>query len=277
MKNIFRLLLFTFLLATIHSCDVVEEPFIESNPFTGVYDSDLPIRKIFLEDFTGYRCTNCPRAAKEMVRLQETYGAHIVPMSVHFGFFSVPLSMGDPDFSTEVGDQIVSAFSIPDNPPLGMVNRKIFSEGDPYYWYHEDWSTKIVTVLSENKFADVSIELVPEFNENTKELSVEVKCEDISAPAIDLKLAIYLIENHIIGKQTDGSAVVEDYEHNHVLRDGIISSDATWGESITLPLDKSYTYTLNENWVPGNCSLVAIVYNAASKEVIQAEETEIIE
>ena len=69
--------------------------------------------------------------------------------------------------------------------------------------------------------------------------------------------------------------------HRHVLRDGITST--IWGDALTIAGDtavNAYNYTLpptfkglapNENL----CYVVAYIYDAATYEVIQAEEKKI--
>lgn len=278
MKKILLLSLIIISSAFIfNSCDEPEGPYIEANPYTGIYDSDLPIRKILLEDFTGYKCTNCPLAADEIGRLQASYGDHIIPISVHTGWFAGQSSPEDPDFETEEGAAIAEALDILDTPPWGVINRKVFSEGDEYEWSYNEWSTLIFGILQTNQFADIDISMHSEYIEAAKTVNVEIEAEEMVTIDAPLKICLYMIESHIIGKQSYGSYSVDDYEHNHVLRAGMIESDPTWGEAITLPLTKTYSFTLADEWVAENCAIVAFIYNSDTKEIIQSEEIHVIE
>jgi hypothetical protein len=270
----------------ILSCETVEEPFIESNPYTGVYDSDLPIRKILIEDFTGFGCVNCPRANEMIHTLKNTYGAHVVAIAVHSGFFAQPFAPGDPDYRTEVGftlggDGIAhdGFFHIADQP-IGVVNRIKDPVSGEYKVSYQNWSKRIVDILKVNKFADIGIEITNSLDGLNLTTTITAKTVN---PISDLtKIAVYIIEDHVIGKQKDGSVVIPDYEHMHMLRAGVIASDPTWGETFSnnsIPagnqITKNYSFALSENWNPANCSVVAFIYYSNTLEVIQAEEVPI--
>jgi hypothetical protein len=66
--------------------------------------------------------------------------------------------------------------------------------------------------------------------------------------------------------------LIEDYEHNHVLRKVV---NGTWGSSIELSNTSTsftFNYTLEDFWVKSNCNVVAFVYDNSNKEVLQAEK-----
>ena len=100
MKNLAFLFGFILLMA---SCDKVDDPYPEggptndpgdgSEPFIGtlVIDtmidpgmaSGLVIKNILLEDYTGFKCTNCPQAHDVADDLRATYGEQLIVMSLH--------------------------------------------------------------------------------------------------------------------------------------------------------------------------------------------------
>ena len=45
-------------------------------------------KKILLEDYTGHKCGNCPRAAEKAEELKEIYGDQLIPIAIHAGFFA---------------------------------------------------------------------------------------------------------------------------------------------------------------------------------------------
>ena len=105
-----------------------------------------------------------------------------------------------------------------------------------------------------------------------------------------MKLNILVVEDSIINWQKDyeyidlenpGNTDIEDYVHRHVLR-GTINGD--WGETIVedgieqgITINKSFIYVLNPEWLAENCSVIAFVYRADTREVIQAEVNKLIE
>ena len=284
-KTIFNISAICLIILVILSCDKVEGPYIEGNPYTGVYDSDLPIRKILLEDFTGFGCTNCPQANEEIIKLLDRYGNHIVPVAVHAGWFATSFISGDPDFTTTIGEELggngddnYGFFNIT-TQPIGVVNR--ISSNDDYKVKYEEWSKRIVDILSINKFADIDITIANTYNSDTKELEITINAEAINNVDAKLSLSVYIIENGVTGRQKDGSAVIEDYEHNHMLRAGV---NGTWGNEVSTfssfeaedEIKESYSFILNDNWNENNCEIIAFIYNTDTKEVIQAEQSTVI-
>ena len=267
------------------ACDTVEKPYIEGNPYTGEYDSDLPIRKILVEDFTGWACVNCPRASEEIHKLQSSFGGHVIAIGVHAGFFSDPNLGGGPDFRTDVGLELggdgmfASGFFNISEQPIGVINR--MNNADDYLIDDANWSKEIYNILAVNKFADINIELGFIYDETTKLLEINVNSETLIELNSKLKLSVYIIENNIVAKQKDGSETIEDYVHQHVLRAGV---NGTWGTEIssTIPLasntefDNEFTYTIDDEWDVSNCAVVAFIYNSETHEVIQAEESNLL-
>jgi hypothetical protein len=75
------------LLAT--GCDVISPPYTEESPAdTGT--AGAFVQKVLLEDYTGFRCGNCPEAHERAQELQARYPGRVILMSVHAGFFARP-------------------------------------------------------------------------------------------------------------------------------------------------------------------------------------------
>ena len=274
--------IFTILSVLLLSgCDKVEEPFFEGNPFTGVYASNLPIRKVLIEEYTGFKCPNCPRAAEQIHVLQESYGGHVVPIAIHAGYFATPGTSEDPDFITAEGTIIGETYmDIDVTPfPIGIINRTEFN--DSYLVEHELWAKHLTDILKINKFADIGIEITPEFIDSDTTVNILVEATAIITIKSKIFLSIMIVESHIIGRQKDGSIYEDNYEHNHVLRGAV---NGPWGHEIASTgieagnkITSSFSnYHLNSEWIPQNLSLIAIIYNGETKEVIQAEEVKLI-
>ena len=83
---------------------------------------------------------------------------------------------------------------------------------------------------------------------------------------------MWLIESNIIGIQRIHDGYDENYHHNHVFRKCI---NALWGDELGVvaqEMEKDYTVTIDEDYVPENCSVVAVLINTDTKEVFQAAE-----
>ena len=281
-KYIFSLLMITFLF----SCDDVEGPYIEGTPFDCNYVSELPIRKILIEDFTGWNCPNCPSAAVIIESISERYPCHIIPIAVHAGGFAY--YSGGPDFTTDIGYEIGGDGSAADatgffnviGQPVGVMNRIMWEEGE-YKLERQVWEDNMVSLLEQNKFSTIGIEIENDFDAGSRELNTTVKTTTFGEINHPMSLVVYILESHIIGKQKNGSETIENYEHNHVLRGGF---NGTWGESISTSLsvstdiefENTYSMTLDTAWVPENCHVVAFISNTETLEVIQVEEHHVI-
>lgn len=230
-------------------------------------------QKVLVEDFTGHKCGNCPKAHEELAILQNTYGSQIVPMALHVGYFARPSSTYPTDFRTPTGDAIETEFGVTITP-IGMINRT-GDDADKLIEYSA-WDASIAQLITQ--IPKVGIALNAEIISGNIEANIYVKAFEQNDAL--LKVQAFVLESHIIDKQLDygqDPQDIEDYEHEHVLRASI---NGIWGEDLTsIPfmadqiISKQYSYTLNSNWNAENLTLVVIVYNDLTKEILQVEET----
>jgi hypothetical protein len=64
------------------SCDVIDQPFKGNIQDT---TSTQQQRNVLIEDFTGHRCKNCPKASKAIEALVDAYGSRIIGLAIHAG------------------------------------------------------------------------------------------------------------------------------------------------------------------------------------------------
>ena len=132
-----------------------------------------------------------------------------------------------------------------------------------------------------------SVEVVvnTEFIASSRELQVEVVIvgkEPITNS--DLRLSVMLTESGIIDAQDDFEAggIVDDYEHNHVLRDMLTpAAGLTIGSSITVGeiITQTFTTTLPDNWMHHNMEVIAFVsrVEGGTYPVLQAASAHVVE
>lgn len=260
------------------ACEVVEGPYKNTAGNTNFCSPGDTIRKVLLEDFTGQGCINCPDAAARAEEIKDLYGKCVVLMAVHVGFFARPTPETPADFRTSIGNEWDQFFQLsPVGLPQGMINRDGFSSN--HIIAFENWSS----------VSDQQIQLPPDallsidgtYNSSSLSLDVSTNTTMLNSYNGTLMLGVYLVEDGIISPQKwqkpDGSTVtIEDYEHNHVLRAGF---NGTWGDTLSTGLanagqafTNNYQMAIDTSaWNPENLSIVAFVYDADSKEVIQAE------
>lgn len=234
-------------------------------------------QRVLLEDFTGWRCTNCPEAAKTISELEEKFQDKLIVMAVHGTSFARPNQENHLlDLSTEQGNIWVANFGI-SNLPIGMVNRRTYAGS--LQIAPPDWENSINAVLSdESKHTlDLNMGIILKASEDKILVSTETlflgNCSDA------LTLSLVVLESNIEGvqKNDDPSVgdvpLIENYMFNHVMRnhgsfDNILTEDNktySAGDSIK----KSYLLTLSKEWKLDHCKVVCFISNTNTKEIIQ--------
>jgi hypothetical protein len=88
-----------------------------------------------------------------------------------------------------------------------------------------------------NMFMDVV------YDETSREIDIEIAANPLNNLNGDYDISVFVTESHIIAGQANGSEIIDDYEHNHVLRKTLTDYSGsflqkTWlkGESLKRPL-----------------------------------------
>jgi hypothetical protein len=277
MKSILKLSLALSIMVVVQSCDKVDGP----------YKKDIVAptgeRKVMVEDYTGHKCGNCPRAAKALYDLKSVYGDKLVIIGVHAGTFATPFppaaGIFTYDFRNPVSMELDTDFGISlAGNPNGMVNRRVVNGS--HIISSTKWSSEIATVLSSPEPVPLNISINNSFNNNTRTLSADVTTEFYSTLNGTHKLCVYLVEDSIINWQKDYDATpndIPDYVHREVLRGsmngtyGDVVVNTNGGTSSTL----SYSSVLDVEWKEEHFSIVAFLYNEATKEILQVEQVHV--
>ena len=209
-------------------------------------------RCVLLEDFTGQRCVNCPKATDEIKALQEQYGEeNVVAVGIHsgkLGFYTTGSYVG---LSTAEGDEYYNHWGF-DYQPVGLIDRGGITN-------YTAWNTAVRSELQ--KTAPVKISLIANRDGNQLTVSAEVMGVDGNTTG---KLQLWITEDNVAAFQMlpDGS-VDYNYVHQHVFRTSV---NGTWGEDITVAegntvATKNYTLAIPADWKAEDLSLIGFVYN----------------
>ncbi len=233
-------------------------------------------QRVLLEDFTGWRCTNCPAAAEKATELISKYGDKLVVMAVHATSFAKPSAENNNvDFRTEYGDQWATYFGCT-ALPAGMINRTKI--GNAYKVNDASWDISIQNALSsQDHIMNINLGAIHRQADNMILVSCENEfLEDYSSPTL---ISILVLESEIIGVQkSNDNPLIEDYEFNHVLRkNGIVDfSLSPVNVSKGQKIDKNYLIKIDTDIKDiKKCSVVVFVTNAETKEVIQVNTIEL--
>jgi len=258
----------------IISCDKLETPYATIKNVN--VDTQ---RKILLEDYTGHRCVNCPEATQVAEGLNITYKGHVIVMAVHAGFYSEPLPPDFPaDYRVTEGIAWFNYFTLQYNP-MGMINRKAFN-GKQAIQYGQ-WPDSVAKIIQQK--ADALLTITNTLNQNNLSTTVTAKFKKLLAGSYNLSVCI--LEDSLIGPQSNNNPnigptpVIENYVFMNMLRgvvNGLFGDEVTNAVDTTMTYTKDFNYTLPAAWVPRHCSVVAFVFNADTKEIVQAEKKAIL-
>jgi thiol-disulfide isomerase/thioredoxin len=275
MKN-YILFLILFLTLSFISCDKISKAPQSSRikPNT---------RKVLLEDYTGHQCGYCPNAGKVAEQLEEKYGDKLIVIAVHAGFQTRLGSGFVTSFTCQAGNDwdATTGFGVSaTGNPNGLVNRKNYADNG-LIQKESKWGTTVSLASTDVEFCDLFLDV--NYNPSTRKLSTSIKTKFKRSYPNNTKLSVVLVEDSIIGKQRDyysNPDVIDDYVFMHVLRGAVNDS---WGDNLrSAPIKYNDSTTisypnfpLDTKFVDKNVSIVAFVYDAITKEVIQVGKVKI--
>lgn len=211
----------------------------------GVF-TDGYYKSILLEHFTTEQCINCPGGH---AYLSSVVGDNrsVVWVAHHAGF-------GVDKYTIPANVDMANLFQI-NGAPMCILDREK-GGGSPVY----DNITLITKEIIKNrmdKFSPVQIKINSEYNQDTRELEIDV----LYAFAEDLpqaRLSVFLIEEGIITRGQAGFTGL--YTHAPLLRHTLSS---TFGEPINAvcggKISQQYSYTIPEEWNADNVKIVAFI------------------
>lgn len=277
---------------TFSMCDYVTDPHDVDNA-VAVFDTTK--RVAILEEWTGHTCIACPAAARDLETLENLYGESFVAISIHDDWFAEPIpphpaqlcASGHPgafaeDFRCPTGQSYSAAHPTgPQSPPQGMVNRLGMPSGTEVKT-RGAWPGLVDSLVNEDACATVHINHA--YNSATREVGVTVWGTWLQAYTGTINVAIMLTESGMVGWQTDGTSCDSEFVFNHVLRECLNTPGSITGTQLstgTTAVGTTYSYTLPSPYTlptaynASGCHLVALIYDTATGEVLQAWEEEL--
>lgn len=277
MKNI---ILSIFSILIFISCDEI--------PVT-VGDIVLPDndRVVLLEELTGASCPNCPKGSAAVEAIQGVYGNKVAAIAIHGDFLAQPITdRSKYDFRNPKARDLENWLKPFLGKPCATVNRVDLGDPDEKYATSVTglWQSLVETELS--KPNTVSLFMDVDYNSDIRVVDVSIT----AIPLVDLNgeynLSIFITESNILDAQTNGSIIIDDFVHNHVLRDMITRFD---GDAFTsnplkgIAIKRQFSYTLPSEpeglWIPKNIDIVAAFHKAGAndREIMQVAHSPLTE
>lgn len=231
---------------------------------------------ILIEQFTGQNCSNCPAGAAAIKKsISELADPNRVCWIAHHTYqykdeFTVT---GNLDVSTALG--VVEY-------PMCNINRKEleYEPGKVGLIWHPVITTSSLLASLIPMPADASMELIREFNADTRELKVKVTGQSLKPEAY---ITVLVNQDNMVARQSGASG-----EYKHTSPRAFLS--AAKGDKLTLDAEGNYsaeyTYTIPEKVGNFDCVLedmevVAFIHgdinNSSDREVFNADKVEILD
>lgn len=216
-------------------------------------------RNVLIEDFTGQRCVNCPKATEAIHEIQDLYGENIIAVAIHCGPFG-GISSTRPDLMTESGKEYWSTwFEDTQGQPVAKINRGAATND------YNNWSSLVAESLKQT--TDVTISATVEYTPGVPFLTVKATTRANSGRKA--KIQAWLTEDEIVAPQRmPDNSFNMNYVHQHVFRAVV---NGPWGEDVVYGEDEqNFTWMTNmvSSWKPENMHAVIFVYDDKGVEQV---------
>ncbi len=257
-------LIITTIVALI-SCDNISEEKRVTKADTSSFK-----KPVVVIDFTGVMCSNCPNAAKLLAKMHNTAGDKIIGVAMYpdcsFNHAEFDLrSTEATEYYKYFGD--LSKIVLPSGAvDFAPYESKIILDADL-------WSSAVTKRITRKCPVEISLEAT--LDKDQKEITINIKASTTEAIS-NTSLILWLLEDDIIGTQNVSGTIINNYQHNHVLRSAI---NGLWGESVSMTPSATFNKTIkyktnNSEWKLENCSVVAVLINSNTKEILTANKIE---
>lgn len=249
-----------------------EIPIKLADPFIPASD-----RVVIIEDLAGASCPNCPKGNTAIENIINKFPGRVAAVGIHGDFLSKPTAKSKYDFRNPKAKDLENWFKPWFGKPSASINR-VPDENDLLMTALPDlWQAAVEKELQKPHALNILPDI--QYDNVTGKIDIELAAIPLSNLPGNYNISIYLTESGIIDAQTNGPVIVEDYKHNHVLRDMITKFD---GDSFASNMKKSdivrktYTYTIfpaaKTLWNATNMQVVIIIHHNEPKDksVVQA-------
>lgn len=242
-------------------------------------------KKVLAEEFTGVSCPPCPNGHDIMKSIKTSLNDNLIVISYHILNYpqAAPVDHNGHkskyDFrteeSTKIGSEIFGGIS---GMPTGGFDR--VPQNGELTLNTALWSNAAET--SSKNVSPVNIHITSSYDTKVQKGTAIITLAYTTDVIIDQNLTVAITENGIVDAQKKNFEVIDDYNHEHVLRDiitpfrGYILPASITKLSGTV-IRKVFTFEVGSSWNLDNCNIVAFVTNnsASDKKVVNAEEVKL--
>ena len=242
-----------------------------------VNENSVP-RKPLLEHFSTTRCPNCPAAHTNITNWLRTR-PDIIHLIHHCGYYTDAYTVSESQSLITFYNDGGSTYA-----PAVMLDRRHITDDPGPVFFPSTGTTPALFDQELNYPAFITVDMDGSYDPSTRTVNLTVSGQLVGEILeTSPRLSVYIMEDGLVGTQSGASG---SYTHNCVMRDAI-SDGGAWGEpdvvstTVGSTYSKSYTYTLNSNWVVENLTIIAFVNNHDSdvnnRAILNANSKKVLE
>jgi hypothetical protein len=290
LKNTLYLVLLIFLFGCEESLPPIDFNTANTGEWTYavIGEADVPAaqeKTIVIEDLTGVRCSNCPKAAETAKNIKELYKERVAVIGV---YPQEPKNLTTPykdfpDLRTDNAQLVASnLFDFSNQLPGGGVNRRLFDGKTTLNVPFNSWLNASDEIKTETSLLNIEL---TKTEVSEREFTIRTDLTFTAKPIGNPFITILLLENNIAHPQTNTTGTDYDYVHQHVLREmytpyngsPIFSATTSLAPDRGVTAKKEWTITIPDHVNVAEASIVVFVnYNeATNKEILQCKEVKL--
>jgi hypothetical protein len=244
-------------------------------------------RAVFIEDFTGVQCVNCPRAHKFIKDAIYADPDRVHSLAIHSaqGQFSTPIEGASVrDFRLPAANQLDALQGNSQAWPALTFDREVI--GGSRYVSLVGWAGALADAMADTSRVNITMETL-NYNETSRELSYRVTVTYVNEEFGSNNLSIAVAESEMVDAQKNSALPDPDhdidtfYVHNHVLRQMVT---AVGGNALGVPdrkpgrtIVRDYRMTLKPDWAAENIEIVAWVHRAGQNGDMRVLQSAILD
>jgi hypothetical protein len=228
-------------------------------------------RVVLIEEFTGKGCTNCPKGSRELENLLSLYQDQLVVVSIHANFFADPhwFPIGQYDLRTDEGEELFNFLGPNYGYPAGVINRRKYN--NDFQQAVNVWSGLVEQEAQAEPLVEFTI--VRTYDATSRHLHLMIEGRAKSDIPDETRISIMITEDGIVDAQDvfEEGGIVEDYVHNHVLRDMLTPYDGQILDAALASAEEfavEFSYTLPDHIIAEAAHVIAFIsLNTTSGDV----------
>ena len=200
-----------FLAAVLCGCEVIREE-----------DRLIPMaivngeRVHVLVEYTGFRCVNCPEAAKTAEALQALYGGQLVVVAMHPA--TNTFTQGAFDYTCPEADLCYRWMGGTATTPFPTGNIDMKETDSSFFLDRQQWASALLTAMEDDEAPYLHATATAD---STGGITVTIQTQALQET--EARMALWVTEDSILGAQVMGDGTNNlAYYHRHVLRDALM-------------------------------------------------------